>query len=512
MTKQDWDSKEIRNSSFFAQLYEKSLDAIVIINNKNEIVHTNKAFTDLFLYELQEVKGKNLNNFIVPDDLLSESEEMTQVAAHSEIVRKDTRRKCKSGKEIWVSIMGLPIKFDDGKTGVVAVYNDVSKLVEVRERSEEASRMKSALLANMSHEFRTPMSAILGFSDILREELSNSDHISMIKDIHSSAKRLLNTLNSILELSHLESADFKPNPACINVSSVIASQSETFHKLSNFKNLSFTLDIDNKECFCYLDEEILKQIVSNVFDNAVKYTHKGGIGVKVCTQDSYCVISITDTGIGISKDNQKVIFNEFRQVSEGISRTYEGAGLGLTLAKRMIDLMDGKVEVDSELGRGATFKVLFPLVDKSTLDISFVEKNRLQTTDSTEKDSKSNLLLVEDNKTNKVLIKRFLLNRYNIDDVSSGRAALEIIANKKYSLIMMDINLGLGMNGIEAAAEIKKVKGYENIPIVAVTGYALAGDKEKILMNGFNGYISKPFTREALVETLTNALVNANQD
>jgi len=244
----------------------------------------------------------------------------------------------------------------------------------------------------------------------------------------------------------------------------------------------------------------------------VKYTHKGGIGVKVCTQDNYCVISITDTGIGISKDNQKVIFNEFRQVSEGISRTYEGAGLGLTLSKRMIDLMDGKVEVDSDIGRGATFKVSFPLVDKLLLEKTLVEKNRFVTTYTAAEDSKPAFLLVEDNKTNKVLIKRFLLNNYNIDDVSSGRAALEIIGKKKYRLIMMDINLGLGMNGIETANEIKKVKGYGNVPIVAVTGYALAGDKEKILMNGFDGYISKPFTREALVETLTNALVNAVQD
>jgi PAS domain S-box-containing protein len=512
MTKLDWDSKEVHNTSLFAQLYEKSLDAMVIIDNQNRIIHTNKAFTDLFHFELNEVKGKNLNSFIVPEDLLSESEEISRKASSSTIVRKDTRRKCKDGKEIWVSIMGLPIMFDNNTSGVFAVYNDISKLVEISEKSEEANRMKSALLANMSHEFRTPMSAILGFSDILREELNNTDHLSMIKDIHSSAKRLLNTLNSILELSHLESADFKPNSSCINVSSVIASQSESFHKLSNFKNLSFTLDIDNKECFCYLDEEILKQIVSNVFDNAVKYTHKGGIGVKVCTQDNYCVLSITDTGIGISKENQKVIFNEFRQVSEGISRTYEGAGLGLTLAKRMIDLMNGKVEVDSELGRGATFKVMFPLADKSNIDKALIEKSNLIIRQVTDEDRKMDFLLVEDNKTNKVLIKRFLLNRFNVDDVSSGRAALEIIQNKKYQLIMMDINLGLGMNGIETANEIRKIEGYQKIPIVAVTGYALAGDKEKILMNGFNGYISKPFTREALVETLKSAMASAAQD
>ncbi len=512
MGKQDWDSKEVQNSSFFAQLYEKSLDAIVIIDDKNQVVHTNKAFTDLFRYELNDVKGKNINHFIVPDDLMQESEEMTQIAAHSKIIRKDSRRKCKDGKVIWVSIMGLPIVFSDNRTGVFAIYNDVTKLVEVREKSEEASRMKTALLANMSHEFRTPMSAILGFSDILREEIDNTEHLSMIKDIHSSAKRLLNTLNSILELSHLESADFKPSSMCINVSSVISSLSESFHKLSGFKNLSYTLDIDNDECFCYLDEEILKQIISNVFDNAVKYTHKGGIGVKVWAEDNNCFVSITDTGIGISKENQKVIFNEFRQVSEGISRTYEGAGLGLTLSKKMVELMNGSMDVDSELGRGATFKVSFPMVDKSKLDKTFIERNRLIIKEEDLSNTKSNLLLVEDNKTNKVLIKRFLLSNFNVDDVSSGRAAIEIIAKKKYSLIMMDINLGLGMNGIETANEIRKINGYSNIPIVAVTGYALAGDKEKILMNGFDGYISKPFTKEALMETLSAALIKTNQD
>jgi PAS domain S-box-containing protein len=511
MNNKDWGPKEGVHASFFAQLYEKSLDAIVIMDNSNNIIHTNKAFTDLFQYQLDEVKGHNLNSYIVPDDLISEAEEMNQSASHREIVRKDSRRKCKDGKEIWVSIMGLPVVFDNDKKGIIAVYNDVSKLVEVREKSEEASRMKSALLANMSHEFRTPMSAILGFSDILREELNNSDHLSMIKDIHSSAKRLLNTLNSILELSHLESADFKQNPAYVNVSSVIASQSGTFHKLSNYKNLSFTLDIDNKDCFCYLDEEILKQIIANVFDNALKYTHKGGIGVKVCSNDNFCTISITDTGIGISKENQKVIFNEFRQVSEGISRTYEGAGLGLTLSKKMIELMNGKVEVDSELGHGATFKVSFPMIDVSQIDQSIVEKSRYAVNESIAGDSKLNFLLVEDNKTNKVLIKRFLLNRFNIDDVSSGRAALEIIKKKRYNLILMDINLGLGINGIETANEIRKAEGYSKIPIVAVTGYALAGDKENIMKNGFNGYISKPFSKEALIETLSGVLGNTDR-
>lgn len=512
MTKKEWDAEEVLNTSFFLQLYEKSLDAIVIIDNKNNVLHVNKSFTNMFHYELNEIIGRDINSYIVPVNLLSESEEMSFNVSKSEIVRKDTKRKNKQGKEFWVSIMGLPINLENNKKGVFAVYSDISKAVEEREKSEEANRMKTAILANMSHEFRTPMSAILGFSDILKEELANSDHISMIKDIHSSATRLLNTLNSILELSHLESKEFKPNNNVINISYVIASLSDSFKKLADSKNLGFNLDVNNNNCFCFLDEELFKQIISHVFDNSVKYTSKGGIVIKVSIENNekgnWCLISVTDTGIGISKENQKLIFNEFRQVSEGISRSYEGSGLGLTLSKKIVDLMGGIIEVESELGFGATIKIYFKLVSNNLLDQT-IELNKFSADTVFGTDYiKPYVLLVEDNKTNKVLIKRFLLNKFNVDEVSSGQAAIESIQKRKYDIILMDINLGLGMNGIETTSEIRKYEGYKDVPVIAITGYALSGDKEMILKNGLNGYISKPFTRDTLLDTLSKALVN----
>lgn len=510
MTKKEWDSKEVLNASFFEQLYEKSLDAIVIIDNKNRILHINKAFTNLFHFKLNEVISQDINTLIVPDNLITESEEMSFNASQSEIVRKDTKRKNKEGDEIWVSIMGLPIILENNKKGIFAVYSDISKIVFEREKSEEANRMKTAILANMSHEFRTPMSAILGFSDILKEELANSEHLSMIVDIHSSAKRLLNTLNSILELSHLESTEFKPNNSLINVTSIITSLSDSFYKLAGTKNLGYHLDIKESNFICLLDEELLKQIVTNVFDNALKYTNKGGITIKINkvekNNDNWCFISIADTGIGISTENQKFIFNEFRQVSEGISRSYEGAGLGLTISKKMVNLMGGIIEVESELGFGSTFNIYFKLVNNKISDKS-LELNKFSAKTVFGTDIvKPHVLLVEDNKTNKVLIKRFLSNNFNVDEVSSGLAAIDIIQKVKYDIILMDINLGLGMNGIETAAEIRKIKDFKDIPIIAVTGYALSGDKEMILDNGLNGYVSKPFTRETLIETLSNAL------
>ncbi|MDD5360637.1 MAG: ATP-binding protein [Ignavibacteria bacterium] len=496
-------------TSYSAQNYDKSPDAIVILNKNNEVLHVNDSFESLFKYSFEEIKKKNINQFIVPYELLDEEKELSKIAIDRHIVRKDTKRKSKDGKIIWVSALGLPVMIEK-EEGVLVIYNDISRTIEAKEKSDEANRMKTALIANMSHEFRTPMSAILGFSDILKEELTNDEHLSMIRDIHSSARRLLNTLNSILELAHLESANFKPNFSSVNLSVELASLSKVLKNLAGNKSLSFSLDIDDNNCISYIDTDIFNQIISNVFDNAIKYTHKGGIGIRICTKNedgkNWVFISISDTGIGISKENQKVIFNEFRQVSEGISRNYEGTGLGLTLSKKMTELMGGKIHVDSEIGKGSVFTIQFPLAR----DTIVLEQNKTYNFSglphSELPDSKPRILLVEDNKTNKVLMKRFLQNHFQIDDVSSGKEAIEAMPKENYVLILMDINLGIGMNGLETAREIRKMPVYKNTPIIAVTGYALAGEKETILASGFSDYISKPFTREQLLDVLICAL------
>lgn len=498
------------NTSFSAQHYDKSQDAIVVLNRKNEVIHVNESFVNLFDYTFDEIKSRDINRFIVPDEHIEEAKELSRNALDRMVVRKDTKRKSKNGKIIWVSALGLPVKIENKEDGVLVIYNDISKTIEAREKSEEANRMKTALIANMSHEFRTPMSAILGFSDILKEELTNEEHLSMISDIHSSARRLLNTLNSILELAHLESANFKPNVSLVNLSVEIARLSKMMKNQALNKNLGFNLDIEDNNCFSLIDTDIFNQIITNLFDNALKYTHKGGIGIKIYSGTSIDgkrnYISVSDTGIGITRDNQKVIFNEFRQVSEGISRNYEGTGLGLTLAKKMTELMEGSVDVKSEIGKGSVFTLSFPSADEINYRRSDGHHS-LQGMPSQESGSaKPKILLVEDNKTNKVLMKRFLQNHFDVDDVSGGTEAIASISRENYALILMDINLGLGMNGLETAREIRKLPSNNDIPIVAVTGYALAGEKEKILENGFTDYISKPFTREQLLDVLIRAL------
>ncbi len=511
MINREMDIRDVSvNTSFSAQHYDKSPDAIVVLNKKNEVIHVNESFEKLFNYSFDEIRSKNINQFIVPESHLEEAGELSRNALGRMIVRKDTKRKSKDGKTIWVSALGLPVKIENKEDGILVIYNDISRTIEAKEKSEEANRMKTALIANMSHEFRTPMSAILGFSDILKEELENKEHLSMIRDIHSSARRLLNTLNSILELAHLESDNFRPNYSEVNLSVEIASLSKIFRNLAANKSLNFSLDIDDNNCMVVIDTEIFNQIITNVFDNALKYTHKGGIGVKVYRKrvggKEVVVVSVSDTGIGITRDNQKIIFNEFRQVSEGISRNYEGTGLGLTLSKKMVELMNGKIEVESELGKGSVFTICFPAAAeyKHKEHQTELPVHGKVTQDS--QNTKQKILLVEDNKTNKVLIKRFLQTHFDVDDVSSGMEALKAIPKEKYVLIMMDINLGIGMNGLETAREIRKLPAYKTIPIVAVTGYALAGEKEKILANGFTDYISKPFTREQLLEVLIAAL------
>jgi PAS domain S-box-containing protein len=507
MTKKDWDSKEVfLSNSFFKQLYEKSPDAIVLLDNSNKVMHANMAFTKMFQYEISEITGRNIDSLIVPNGLLHESERMTITALNKEIVRTETKRSRKDGTPLWVSVIGLPIMTETDTVGIFVVYTDISKEVEIKEKAEEASRTKSAILANMSHEFRTPMSAILGFSDILKDELQDAEHISMIKDIHTSAKRLLNTLNSVLELAHLESTDFIPVIKNVDICHLILEMSKTFKAIARNKNLALVVEFGEEKCSAKIDEDAFRQVVSKVFDNAIKYTHKGSITLRVSTETRnnrvWCVISISDTGIGISKEKHTLIFKEFRQVSEGMSRSYEGTGLGLTLAQKMIEMMNGKIELESELGTGSTFKIYLPVESRS-----LIEKTIMDISKDTEKRQnniagKKSLLLVEDNKTNKVLVKRFLRDHFTVSEASNGSESIMLAGKNRFDVILMDINLGTGMNGIQTITEIRKNPFYKNSTIIAVTGYALAGEREKILSAGFSGYISKPFTKEQLLDTL----------
>ena len=254
-------------------------------------------------------------------------------------------------------------------------------LLIAKEAAEESSNMKSALLANMSHELRTPMNGILGFSELLNDSLTDETHKNMAHHIWKSGERLMNTLNTILDLSMLESGNLQIIHEDINLNKIINSVTDPYLDVLQSKNLKLILGIPLNLKVCS-DGKVIQRIVSSLFDNAVKFTHAGSISVSSKTflkdGNQWVSIAVVDTGMGIPKDKYQIVFKEFRQVSEGYGRSQEGTGLGLSLSLKMAHLIGGDIVMHSELNKGSTFELLFPdfnLNTETKMDVEELEND-----------------------------------------------------------------------------------------------------------------------------------------
>ena len=276
----------------------------------------------------------------------------------------------KDGSEIPVIVYTTPIMKKNQLIGLRGLVIDnterkefESQIIFAKEKAEEMNRLKSNFLANMSHELRTPMIGILGFSDILENELDHLELKNMAETIHLSAVRLMNTLNQLLDLSRIESNKFEVSTELLNMNGQLTEIVRSFVGAAEKKGLYLKLNIIDKDIHAILDRRIFANIMNNLLNNAIKYTDSGGVAVElkrgIKENFKYGIISVIDTGIGIEKENQDKIFEEFRQASEGLSRKYEGTGLGLTITKKSIELMNGRIAVESKPGAGSTFTISF---------------------------------------------------------------------------------------------------------------------------------------------------------
>lgn len=384
------------------------------------------------------------------------------------------------------------------------------ELIQAKKKAEELSELKSNFLANMSHELRTPMVAILGFSELLHESLEDPDTKGFAFMIHEGGKRLTNTLNLILDLSRIESSKTEINIEDVNISDAARSTVKLFEKQAEKNNLKIVSNLDNSAT-AEVDIAVLEKIAQHLLENAIKFTDKGQITVNTGTEEinrvKHVFLKIEDTGIGIPDDMQKIIFEPFRQASEGRSRKFEGTGLGLAICKKYAELMKGTIEVKSKVGKGTAFTVRFLSSDNKVLSETTSFTNHDSSVEQKTYILKNNkrLLVVEDEALNINLIKQVLKNSCECDYVTTGEEAIKLVNENKYSLILMDIGLK-GIDGVQTLKEIRKIKGCENIPAIAITAYAMKGDRSEFLNTGFSDYLSKPFNISAFKKLINQYL------
>jgi PAS domain S-box-containing protein len=436
----------------------------------------------------------------------------------------DYQIKTKDGRLIWLSDHSHPWKDETGKLiGSIGILRDITErknaeaeIIKAKEKAEEMNRLKSNFLANMSHELRTPLNGILGYADILSSNLKEPDLLEMTQGIYDSGKRLSETLKFILDLSEAETDKIEMIAKDVEVVPLVKDSINSFSKEAEKRNLTLETIIKSENIYAHLDEHLFTRILYNLLDNALKFTRKGKITVEVGSEfiidKKWIYLKVKDTGIGIPSDKIELIWDEFRQVSEGLTRSHEGAGLGLTISKKTVEFMHGTISVDSEVGVGSVFTVKFPAVSV-TPQIEEVVKEKQSTVFQPEKAATVTavmplVLCVEDDFANRNIIKYFLKYTCRVETAVDGETALQMAAEKKYDLILMDINLGGGRNGIEVVKEILKMPMYSGTPIIAVTAYALEKDKTQFLKEGCTHYIAKPFQKQEIIDLVTNALKN----
>ena len=388
-------------------------------------------------------------------------------------------------------------------------------LSRAKDAAEAASRAKSEFLANMSHEIRTPMNGIVGMTALtLRTSLTETQR-EYLETVRTSSDALLALIGDILDFSKIEAGKLDLEPVPFVLDEVIGNSVRVLALRAHETGLTVTYDIDDDVPETLVGDPLrLRQVLVNLVGNAIKFTEKGGVTVKVAVdreKDDEVVVrvSVTDTGIGIAPDKQKLIFDAFSQADGSTTRKYGGTGLGLAISKRLVDMMGGELSVDSTLGEGATFA----FTAKLTRD---TRPERTTSNGSLEAIRVSNfptlpslsVLIAEDNPVNRTLLTRFLEGEGHRPAVArNGKEAVDAIAEQTFDIVLMDIQMP-EMDGFEAVSVIRKRERETggHLPLVAVTAHAMKGDRERCLEAGFDGYLTKPVSFTDLLATLATVV------
>ncbi len=500
---------------------EQSPAIVVITDSKGNIEYVNPTFSRITGYSLQEVIGKNPRILKSGNQDVEFYKNLWETILRGEDWSGEMLNKKKNGVYYWESALISPIKDEDGQIlHFIAIKEDITdrkkaekalmqsetmlkekneELTIAWHKAEESDRLKTAFLANMSHEIRTPMNAIIGFSEVLlRPNLSQEKYAYFGGIINDACMQLLSVVNDVIDIAKIETNQISLFEDNININETFRRVASIFSRSAEKKKntILFDLALPDEFAFIRTDETKFSQIINNLVSNAIKFTENGEItlGYKIVSNKIDCFVR--DTGIGISKENHQIIFERFRQVETSDSRKYGGTGLGLSISKAFVELMGGEIWVVSELGNGSEFHFSLPL---KTIQSMSVKKNQPKT--EAYDFSGRTILIAEDEPANFTLLESwFEEESVNILHVKDGAEAVRLIkSNKDIDLVLMDIKMPV-MDGIEATQQIRKFN--TNIPIVALTAYALAGDKDRCIAAGCNSYLPKPLKRNDLMSLM----------
>ncbi|MBN1145236.1 MAG: response regulator [Bacteroidales bacterium] len=482
---------------------EQSPVHIVVMNVNHEIEYVNKRFTEDTGYTLDDLKESNSWKLIV-EELPEKYFRLLKLQSDSPANwRGEMESKKKNGVAYWESVSVSPLINDINEITHYIIFKEditprkrmVQELIKARNKAERSDKLKDAFLQNMSHEIRTPLNAIVGFSSLLNDAGGFPESLKEYTSIIlSSSNQLLSIVNDILTISRIQTGQEIITVSEVLINSVIDDLYTIFKSQAQQNNINFTVTRDNNDrnLVILTDETKLVQILTNLLNNAFKYTHEGSITFGYTLKKDKIGFFVTDTGIGIAPENHKIIFDRFRQADTSFARTYGGTGLGLSISKSFAELLHGNIWVESSLGKGSSFHLLLPC------QFDHHEVVAPEAASSATFNREISILVAEDEKNNYQLIKTYLNDAcITLHHAFNGKEAVDFCRNhKSVDLVLMDIKMP-EMDGITAMLEIRKLL---DVPFIAQTAYALESERQQLLKIGFNDYISKPIRKETLIE------------
>jgi len=501
-------------------ILDNSAAAITMTDEKEQIISWNSFAEKLFGMKAQDLLLRPVHTLYPPEEwkvIRSLNIRQSGYKHHLE-----TKAVCKDGTIIDVDLSVNILKDDKGKIiGSVGMVQDITErkrsnemILQAKLAAEEANSAKSVFLAKMSHEVRTPMNAIIGMIDLTLDTPLNEEQKDNLKVAKDAADNLLSLINDILDLSRAQAGKVVIEEIEINVPDIVKNVCKGLMILARNKGVDVVWSIDPDIPRLLIGDPVrLRQVIVNLVNNAIKFTHKGKVQVnvkkKVLTQkDCQVVFEVIDSGIGIPSKNLPHIFDVFTDAHNATARRYGGTGLGLAICKKIVEMMGGTFEVESIEGTGSTFRFIIIFGFKPDgLGKSSHDENSAFTKGTTAMPSELHhlrILLAEDNTVNqRIAVKILEKLGWKITVVNNGQEVLNILNDQTFDVILMDDSMPV-LSGIETTQVIRREEKQtgQHVPIIAMTANAMAGDKEKYLASGMDGYVSKPIDRNLLYEEI----------
>jgi len=396
-------------------------------------------------------------------------------------------------------------------TDITNLKNAEIELIAAKERALRNEEVKTLFLANMSHEIRTPLNSILGFTELIEEEVKdegNSNLETYFETIYMSGKRLWDTVHHILDISQIETGTFELKTETIDLGRIARDLVSSYKSAAKAKHLELKIKLHAPEIHITSDEYCATQAISNLIDNAIKYTNSGSISLDSALEDGAVKITIKDTGIGMSKEYQDHMFNLFSQESTGYTKNFQGMGLGLALAHRYLMLINCKIQLESAQDVGTIFTIYFPVDASNSPVISNPESSDVPENERFEVSelSRISILVVEDDPNSQKLASFTLSKDYNLHFAESVADAKDVLNTHEVQLILLDLSLRGDEDGLELARFLRKDTKWLKVPIVALTAHAFTSDRDRCMEAGCNDFMTKPFRLADLKETILRLL------